>query len=181
MSNTDYKAKYLKYKKKYLDLKLSIDGGSLTDALSEKKKYLAVLKEEEYKNNPPISVPNYQPDPKINKDGFKVIENENELLSLFPGKQIQKINVKPVPRASNKNIEFSYFEGPVAIGGEKRSVIELDEVEFSIYIKTGFTLKQKKEHDLINKTKAYEECLKKYKHQGKNQMYAMRMCERAKP
>jgi thiol-disulfide isomerase/thioredoxin len=123
-------------------------GGGIMDAIASKKKYLCVNPNEGELN---VGGParekgsNDHFNGKKNDKYYKIVENEEELGSLFPeGTKIEKIKVKPVDRATEKGIYSSYFEGPIASGGQERSCVKLEDGEYTTD-SFGHTKKQAEE------------------------------------
>ena len=123
-------------------------GGGIMDAVATKKKYLCVNPNEGELN---VGGParekgsNDYVNGKKNEKYYKIVENEEELASLFPeGTEIKKIKVKPVDRATEKQIYSSYFEGPIASGGVERSCVKLEDGEYTTD-SFGHTKKQAEE------------------------------------
>lgn len=123
-------------------------GGGFMDAIASKKKYLCVNPNEGELN---VGGParekgsNDHVNGKKNDKYYKIVENEEELGSLFPeGTKIEEIKVKPVDRATEKGIYSSYFEGPIASGGQERSCVKLEDGEYTTD-SFGHTKKQAEE------------------------------------
>ena len=133
-------------------------GGGMFDVL-DKKNYLCVNP-----NEGPLNVGGPAREPgsndyvngKKNEKYYKIVENEEELASLFPeGTEIKKLKVKPVDRDTAKQIYSGYFQGPIASGGEERSCVKLENGEY-MSNSMGHTNKQAEEQEVLE-NKASEE------------------------